>query len=506
MAFHVFVFLLLFCLILSLAWLCHLYVLHHDLACARVRAGHPVIHRLLKPRNPVDCPACRLASTASSGRGPAPGPVRPWSEVKSQRGAPKRIPTEGFACPNPKCPYFGITDAHIHALVGDGKHGCAEQIQTFRCQACRTTFTSRRNTALYRLKTPSHQVARVLAALAEGLDVSAAERVFGSRQATITTWLTRPGEHAQTLHKHFFSYLHFPHLQLDELRTRLRCAKQVLWLWLVIDPCTKLLPVLHLGPRTQNAAHTVIHSLRQLLTPGCLPLFTSDGLNLYFYALTAHFGHWFLGSRRGRSVRQWRVAAGLIYGQVKKSYRRRKLVRVTHIMRLGTEDALKASLQGLGLSGRLNTAFIERLNLTVRHGVAALARRTWATSQQSPQLLAHLEWWRAYYHFVRPHQSLALPLEMVDKSTSLSKPVSGRFLAMRPSRQVYSLQSKAPSKHFCGYLHSSLRDRLQSPLWLGGLSSGKLWQGAREHFAHRPSSSGSASCHGWRPLSVALSR
>ena len=100
-------------------------------------------------------------------------------------------------------------------------------------------------------------------------------------------------------------------------------------------------------------------------------------------------------------MHRWQVAAGLIYGQVKKSYRRRKLVRVTPVMRLGTEDALKATLQGLGLSGRLNTAFIERVNLTIRHGVAALARRTWATSQQTPQLLAHLEWWRAYYHGCR---------------------------------------------------------------------------------------------------------
>jgi hypothetical protein len=157
-------------------------------------------------------------------------------------------------------------------------------------------------------------------------------------------------------------------------------------------------------------AHMVIHSLRQFLAPGCLPLFTSDGLNLYFYALTAHFGHWLEVGRRGRKVRQWQVEAGLIYGQVKKSYRRRKLVRVTHVMRLGTSAALKATLQGLGLSGRLNTAFIERVNLTVRHGVAALAPRTWATAQQTPQLLAHLEWWRAYYHFVRPHTSLRVAL------------------------------------------------------------------------------------------------
>jgi transposase-like protein len=121
----------------------------------------------------------------------------------------------------------------------------------------------------------------------------------------------------------------------DELRTRLRSHKQVLWLWLAIDPCTKILPVLHLGPRTQNSAHTVIHSLRHILAPGCIPLFTSDGLNLYFYALTAHFGHWLQVARRGRKILRWQVAEELIYGQVKKSYKRRKLVQVTHVMRLG---------------------------------------------------------------------------------------------------------------------------------------------------------------------------
>jgi IS1 family transposase len=52
---------------------------------------------------------------------------------------------------------------------------------------------------------------------------------------------------------------------LDELRTRLRSYKEVLWLWLAIDPLTKIVPVLHLGPRTQNVAHRVIHSLRQIL-------------------------------------------------------------------------------------------------------------------------------------------------------------------------------------------------------------------------------------------------
>jgi len=241
----------------------------------------------------------------------------------------------------------------------------------------------------------------VLSALAEGLDPSAASRVFGSRQATITTWLTRAGEHAERVHEHCFHPLQIPHIQLDELRTRLRSHSRVLWLWLAIDPCTKLLPVLQLGPRTQHMAHRVIHSLRHRLAPGCVPLFTSDGLNLYFSALTAHFGHWREVAGRGRNILRWQVAEGLIYGQVKQCYRRRKLVRVTPVMRLGTEEALTVALRGLGFSGRLNTVFIERVNLTVRHGIAALVRRTWATAQQSPQLLAHLEWWRAYYHGCR---------------------------------------------------------------------------------------------------------
>jgi hypothetical protein len=120
------------------------------------------------------------------------------------------------------------------------------------------------------------------------------------------------------------------------------------------------------------------------------------------------------------------VAVGLIYGQVKQCYRRRKLVRVTPVIRLGTEEALKAVLQGLGFSGRLNTALIERAPLTVRHGVAALARRTWARASPAPHLLAHLEWWRADSHVVRPHASLRVAL--------VSPPERGGTLVTQRSR------------------------------------------------------------------------
>jgi transposase InsO family protein len=100
----------------------------------------------------------------------------------------------------------------------------------------------------------------------------------------------------------------------------------------------------------------------------------------------------------------------LIDGQVKKIYRDRRLARVTQVLRCGTLMDLKAALRGLGLSGCLNTAFVERVNLTMRQSVSALARRTWSTAHVAPRLLVHLEWWRAYYHFARPHASLRMAL------------------------------------------------------------------------------------------------
>jgi hypothetical protein len=285
MALHVFIFLLVLFLLLSLALLWRLSWLHLQPSHSRGRAMRSIAQRLLQPRTPLDCPACRLSCAHSSGMGPAPAPVRPWREVKSRRGAPKRVNTEGFACPNQQCPYFGITDAHIHASFWgwqawpgrtDPDLSLSVLPHHVHCSAPHSPLPSENPLA------PDRSGADL--ALAEGLDLSAAERVFGYRQATITTWLTRAGEHAQTLHEHCFRNLQISHLQLDELRTRLHNAKQVLWLWLAIDPCTKILPVLHLGLRTQHMAHLLIHSLRELLAPDCLPLFISDGLNVYFYA------------------------------------------------------------------------------------------------------------------------------------------------------------------------------------------------------------------------------
>jgi len=117
MVLHVFmfVFLLVVCFFLSLALLWYLDCLSLQPSSSRGGTKRTRLQRLLKPRSPDDCPACRLASTVSSGVKLSPPPVRPWHEVKSGRGAPKHVNTEGYACPNQQCTYFGITAAHMHA-------------------------------------------------------------------------------------------------------------------------------------------------------------------------------------------------------------------------------------------------------------------------------------------------------------------------------------------------------------------------------------------------------
>jgi IS1 family transposase len=358
--------------------------------------------RPLRPRSPDDCPACCRSSHPVSPTVAAP--VRPWRTAKSRRGRRKTINTNGYACPYPDCQYHNITDAKVHALVGYGYHGKCERIQDLYCQACHRKISVRRYTMLYRLKTSAAQVALVLTALAEGLSVSGAVHTFGHRERTITSWLVRAGTHGERLHGRLFRNLWLLEVQLDELRTTLRDKGQEVWIWIACDAKTEVIAAVQMGPRTQALAHRLIHALVQVLTPSCVPLFTSDGLDLYGNALTAHFGQWVQVA--GEKKRQWHIAAELLYGQVKKSYHRRKLAMVERRMRWGTWEAFQAKLKVLGVSRTLNTAFVERLNLTIRRGLAALQRRSWSTTQTQWHLELHFEWWRAYYHFVRPHGSL----------------------------------------------------------------------------------------------------
>src|SRR5262249_15006934 len=88
--------------------------------------------------------------------------------------------------------------------------------------------------------------------------------------------------------------------------------------------------------------------------------------------------------------------------------RRRRLVDVTHRVVFGTGQAIAQVLARWGW--RINTAFVERLNLDLRQRVAALGRRVNTLCQGEAGLRDQVALFQVYHNFVLPHASLRQPL------------------------------------------------------------------------------------------------
>ena len=400
-----------------------------NLRRAKQSASKTPKHQIMRPKTEKDCPQCRASLAADPAPVPCSHTPIPWSQVKSKRGRKKKISTQHYFCSNETCTYYQITDEAIHALVGDGEHGTYEDIQDFLCQACKKKFTCRKHTVLYQLKTPSKFVSLSLKMTSLGMDPSAVEETLEIRESTIRTWLARSGAHSRKLHDRFFVALDLTHLQLDELWADVKQAGQDVWVWTVCDAKTKLIPVVQLGPRTLEMAYRVVHELKSRLKEACHPVFSSDGLKHYFSALTAHFGEWVQGE--GESKPSWMVLADFAYAQVVKTQRRFRLVSVETRLVWGLPTDYFSRLKNAGLSGRINTSYVERANLTLRQCVSKLTRRTWSKGQFSTELGEHIFWWLAYYHFVRNHEGLRVRLSQPIKRKGRQQPI--RYRKMTPA-------------------------------------------------------------------------
>jgi hypothetical protein len=71
-----------------------------------------------------------------------------------------------------------------------------------------------------------------------------------------------------------------------------------------------------------------------------------------------------------------------------------------HQVVFGTLEGVKQVLASTGW--RINTAFIERVNLSIRQHVAAVGRRVTTLCQGDAGLRQQLAFYHVYYNFVRP--------------------------------------------------------------------------------------------------------
>jgi IS1 family transposase len=293
----------------------------------------------------------------------------------------------------------------------------------FHCTACEGYFPEHHGTLFHGKQVAVELIVRVLACLAEGLGIRATARVFEVDPNTVLHWLVEAAEQLRAFSCYFLCDVHVEQLQLDELYAVLRdrqagaisddeairrLERSPYWVWTAMDPTSKLLVVVDVGSRTLAMAQRVVHQVTQVLAPDCIPLFLTDGLKDYATALLAHFGQWVQPARRQPTgpvpKPRWMPRPALRYAQVVKSYRRRRLVGVTHRVVFGTQLAIEQVLAACGWT--INTAFVERLNLDIRQRVAAIGRRVNTLCQGEAGLRDQLALFQVYHNFVLPHASL----------------------------------------------------------------------------------------------------
>jgi IS1 family transposase len=334
------------------------------------------------------------------------------------------IDTSMHFCPHKDCEYRGWPG--LGNLRANG-HPSGGPWRQFYCRSCQGYFLETDGTIFHGKRLSVELIVRVLACRAEGLGIRATARVFEVDANTVLQWLVEAAEQLQAFTRSFLCDVHVTQLQLDELYAVLRGVREGQiseehalrllepvrpWVWTAIDPMSKLLVAIAVGPRTLEMAQRVVHHVVGVLAPGCVPAWFSDGFTGYLPAILGHFGVWVHPERRQDKgpvpKSRWRPLPGLLYAQVIKQYRRKRVVGVTHRVVFGTMEAVEEVLAACGW--KINTSMVERLNLDIRQRVAAIGRRVNTLCQGEEGLQQQLALFHVYYNFILPHASLRQPL------------------------------------------------------------------------------------------------
>jgi IS1 family transposase len=361
------------------------------------------------------CAACEQGADARIKVPASPPPV-----IAFTRGRRRTVDTRSHFCPKPNCSYRGwLGRGNIRS---NGQPG-GQPWRQLQCVSCQGYFYETHGTIFHGKRSSPELIVRVIACLAEGLGLRGTARVFEIDPNTVLHWLMEAAGQLQAFSAYFLHELHLNQVQLDELYAVLsavrdgdmseaeaveQLSRSPRWVWTAIDPESKLLLSIQVGERTLAMAQAVLHPIAQLLAPGCVPLFLSDGYPHYLTAIVTHFGHWVQPPRqqaRGSAPKpRWMPLPVLLYAQVVKTMRRRRLVEVKHRVVFGAQLAIEQVLATCGW--QINTSFIERLNLSLRQRVAAIGRRSATPCKSADGLRQQLALFQVYHNFVLPHASL----------------------------------------------------------------------------------------------------
>ena len=367
-------------------------------------------------------PECELCDSESAPHSPAPSAPPP--RMTFSRGRRRHVETIAHFCPHAQCAYHGRIDwGHIRA----NGHPNGRRWRQLHCLGCHRYFLETVGTPFHAKQVDPNKLVWAIAALAEGLGIRAVARIFETDPNTVLRWLVEAAEHLEAFSRYVLREVYVEQVQLDELFALLsavkeggvteaqaiqRLSRSPHWVWVAMDPVCKLILSVDVGERTLAMAQRLVHQVTQVLAPDCAPLFLTDGFREYLTALVTHYGQWIHPERRQakgpKPKPRWMPLPQLLYAQVIKSYRRRRIVGVKHRVVFGAAQTIESILAKRGWT--INTSLIERLNLDFRQHVAAIGRRVNTLCKHEAGLRQQLALFHAYHNFVLPHASLRLPL------------------------------------------------------------------------------------------------
>jgi transposase-like protein len=302
---------------------------------------------------------------------------------------------EQVVCPNATCGASGRISVHSH------------KERRYICHACKRTFADTRGTLLYRLKQPLDLVVLVLTLLAYGCPTGALIAAFGLDERTIAAWQRKAGQHAKQVHEHVVcqATVDVGQVQADELYTKTQAGPiwiatamtvfSRLWLWGAIS-----------WKRDEALIMPVIEHTRAAAQPGKPILFAVDGFKAYVSTILKVFRDPLRTGKRGRP--RLRIWDDLHIVQVVKHRTGKRVVAITRRLAYGSLRSAEALMQATQVEmGYINTAYIERLNATLRTWIPALVRRTRTPSGARDRLEAVLFWTGCVYNFCHVHATLA---------------------------------------------------------------------------------------------------
>ena len=187
------------------------------------------------------------------------------------------------------------------------------------------------------------------------------------------------------------------------------------WVWKALALPSRLRIVSHISQqRSEQEAQRFIAKLKGR-TDGTAPLFQSDKLPAYTKALLAEYSTPeppVVKRRRGRPRKSPRriIDPELLYAQVEKRRESGRVVEVRRHIVFGSEGEIRQRILADGCGSQINTAYVERNNLTVRSSVSRLVRKSLSFSKEKEMLHWHTELDDAFYNFVKAHLGLRLRL------------------------------------------------------------------------------------------------